>query len=197
MEPVDWEKLYNEEDVEKMPWYFEGLDPDLEKALERLSITSGTCLDLCTGPGTQAFTLAGRGFHVTATDISETAVRMAAQKAVRKALYIEFVRNDILNSTLESEFDFVFDRGCFHTLTPELRGAYIESISGLVKSGGFLFLKCFSNLETMKEGPYRFTPDELREYFSGLFKIISIEETVYHGTLTPLPKALFATMKRV
>ncbi|MFQ5442252.1 MAG: class I SAM-dependent methyltransferase [Thermodesulfobacteriota bacterium] len=196
MEPRDWEKLYSEDAVEKMPWYFEAIDPDLEGALKSLALTSGTCLDLCTGPGTQAFALAGLGFSVTAADISGSAIKTAARKAAQMGLEIEFVQNDILDSALEREFDFVFDRGCFHTLSPEYRESYFDSISGLVKRGGYLFLKCFSHLETMKEGPYRFSPDEIKGYFSPAFEVLSIKDTVYHGTMTPLPKALFAVMRR-
>jgi len=196
MEPRDWEKLYNEEAVEKMPWYFAALDPDLEEALKGLGITSGRCLDLCTGPATQAFALAGLGFSVTATDISKTAIKMAARKAATMGLDIEFVQDDILDSALDTEFDFVFDRGCFHTLAPEYRESYLHSISRLVKRGGYLFLKCFSRLETMKEGPYRFWADEIKGYFSPAFEVLSVKDTVYHGTMNPLPRALFSVMKR-
>jgi hypothetical protein len=62
-----WEELYRNDTVEKFPWYWPALDPDLEAALVRYGIWSGTFLDLGTGPGTQAVVLAERGFHVTAS----------------------------------------------------------------------------------------------------------------------------------
>jgi hypothetical protein len=55
-----------------------------------------------------------------------------------------------------------------------------------------LFLKCFSDKEPGQEGPYKFSPDEIRDLFS--FRIDSIKETVYQGTLDPFPKALFIVM---
>jgi len=192
----DWEKMYHEEAVEEMPWFYPGLDPDLVGALEGLGITAGSILDLCTGPGTQAMKLAERGFEVTAFDISKTAVKKAHENAKKKGLDIEFVEKDFLAGGAGRTFDFVFDRGCFHTLSPELRGEYLKVISKLIRPGGYLFLKCFSHREKMEGGPYRFTPEEIRGYFSGPFDVLSIEETVYHGTLKPLPIALFCVMRK-
>jgi 2-polyprenyl-3-methyl-5-hydroxy-6-metoxy-1,4-benzoquinol methylase len=74
----------------------------------------GTALDLGTGPGTQAMALAERGFQVTATDLSVTAIQKAQKQAQEKGLNVSFVQDDILNSTLDQKFDFVLDRGCFH-----------------------------------------------------------------------------------
>ena len=62
------------------------------------------------------------------------------------------------------------------------------------KQNGMLFLKCFSDKEPSQEGPYKFSQDEIRDLFGKSFKIHSIEETVYQGTLDPLPKALFVVM---
>jgi SAM-dependent methyltransferase len=65
-----WEELYQKDTIERLPWYWPALDPDLEAALARHGMASGRILDQGTGPGTQAIALAERGFTVTATDIS-------------------------------------------------------------------------------------------------------------------------------
>lgn len=115
----DWEKLYQEGQIESMPWFNPNLDSDLEQALIKLSIHTGVALDLGTGPGTQAMELAQRGFLLTATDISATAINQAQAKAQQKGLDISFRQDDILNSRLpHEEFDFVFDRGCFISYLP-------------------------------------------------------------------------------
>ena len=51
------------------------LDDELENALDELGLRGGNALDLSTGPGAQAIQLARRGFTVTATDISQAAIR--------------------------------------------------------------------------------------------------------------------------
>jgi cyclopropane fatty-acyl-phospholipid synthase-like methyltransferase len=192
----DWEQLYQEKNVESMPWFNPGLDPDLDQALTKLNLHAGTALDLGTGPASQAMALAERGFQVTATDISDTAVHKALDKAKEKGLDISFRQDDILNSHLDQEFDFVFDRGCFHVLPPERRQDYVSVVGRLIKPRGYLFLKCFSHLEKREEGPYRFTPEEIKEIFSSRFNVGSIEETVYHGTLEQFPQALFCVLEK-
>ncbi|KAF3885847.1 MULTISPECIES: class I SAM-dependent methyltransferase [Nostocales] len=192
----DWDKLYREGQVESMPWFNPDLDSDLDEALTKLNISTGMALDLGTGPGTQAIILAERGYKVTATDISATAINQAQIVAKKEGLDITFREDDILHSNLSQEFDFVFDRGCFHVLPPDLRQDYVRAVRSLIKHKGFLFLKCFSHLEKREPGPYRFTPEEIREIFTHGFKIVSVQETVYQGTLDPLPKALFCILER-
>ncbi len=101
-----------------MPWFNPDIDPDVDRALTKLSLQAGTVLDLGTGPGTQAMALTERGFTVTATDISATAVEKAQGIAKQRGLDISWRQDDILNSNLDRTFDFVLDRGCFHVLPP-------------------------------------------------------------------------------
>ena len=198
-----WEELYQEREIESMPWFNPELDDDLEKALDEIGLQRGSALDLGTGPGTQAMELARRGFTVTATDISEAAIRLASEKAQKQRFEITWKQDDILNTRLDRQFDLIFDRGCFHVLAPERREDYVRTVSGLLKTGGgllktggYLFLKCFSRLQPGEEGPYRFTPEQIREIFGSRLSVLLIKETVYQGTLDPLPRALFCTMQR-
>jgi 2-polyprenyl-3-methyl-5-hydroxy-6-metoxy-1,4-benzoquinol methylase len=192
----DWENLYREQDVESMPWYYPGLDPDFADALECYGVTGGRALDLGTGPGTQAIALAERGFRVTATDLSGPAVRKARIAAREKGLEVDFRQDDILESTLGKAFDLVIDRGVFHVFPPKHRHDYVARVYALVNPGGYLFLKCFSHLETREEGPYRLSPDELRSSFGGDFEVLAIRETVFQGTLESFPKALFMSARK-
>ncbi len=158
-----WEELYQQQEVESMPWFNPELDYDLEKALDELGLRSGSALDLGTGPGTQAIHLARRGFTVTATDISEAATRLASEKARKEGIEITWEQDDILDTRLDRQFDLIFDRGLFHVLAPER---------------------------------YRFTPEQIREIFGSRLSVLSIKETVYQGTLDPLPHALFCIMRK-
>ncbi|MBE9528733.1 MAG: methyltransferase domain-containing protein [Proteobacteria bacterium] len=192
----DWDQFYRDTEIEQMPWFHDAIDPDLEEALDSLGITGGNALDVGTGPGTQAIALAERGLSVTATDLSESAVKKAHLRATGAGVEIDFRVDNILSSTLGEFYDVLFDRGCFHTLDPESRQEYVERVAGLLAPKGYLFLKCFSHLETMEEGPFRFSPEEIRGYFGKEFEVVSIKETVYHGTLDPEPKALFSVLRR-
>lgn len=178
-----------------MPWYNEILDSDLEDELAHRKITNGKFLDLGTGPATQAVWLAKRGFNVIGSDLSGTAIKRA-NSVYANEKNIDFVVDDILNSKLKAnEFDYIFDRGCFHVLLPVDRQRYITKIKQILRNNGILFLKCFSDKEPRQEGPYKFSQDEIMDLFNKHFEMVSIKETVYQGTLDPYPKALFVVMK--
>jgi SAM-dependent methyltransferase len=191
----DWETLYKSQKIETMPWYNENFDSDLEKELDESKIINdGKFLDLGTGPATQAIWLAKRGFNVMCSDLSEAAINRA-RKIYANEKSVNFIVDDIVNSNLkENEFSYIFDRGCFHVLSPGDRQKYIRQIKRILKANGILFLKCFSDKEPMQEGPYKFSHDEIRDLFNVSFRIDSIKETVYQGTLDPFPKALFVVM---
>lgn len=188
-----WEEIYKSMPVEEMPWYCKELDPNLAAELKARGITHGTFLDIGTGPGTQAIALAQQGFTVTGTDLSAAAI----QHAQGLKSPVTFVVDDIVHTQLRGSFNCVFDRGCFHVLDPKDRATYVSTIKSLLAPDGILFLKCFSLRETIiVDGPYRFTPDDLRAIFEPQFKIESIVDSEFRGTLTPNPRALFAVMQK-
>jgi ubiquinone/menaquinone biosynthesis C-methylase UbiE len=195
----DWNNLYNTQNVKTMPWYNENLDSDLEEELERGKISKGRILDLGTGPATQAIQLSKRGLEVTGSDVSEAAIRRARELYVHKDKdkEINFTVDNILNSKLKDKmFNYVFDRGCFHVLPIDKRPVYIKEVKRILDDNGRLFLKCFSIKEPRQEGPYKFSETEIRQLFGNEFVIISVKDTVYQGTLDPLPRALFVVMSK-
>jgi SAM-dependent methyltransferase len=126
--------------------------------------------------------------------LSEAAINRASQ-IYEKEKNVNFIVDDILNSKFkDNEFDYIFDRGCFHVLLPADRQKYISKIKQILKDNGILFLKCFRDKEPRQEGPYKFSPDGITDLFSESFRIDSIKETVYQGTLDPFPRALFVVM---
>jgi len=138
--------------------------------------------------------LAKLGFKVIGSDLSEAAINRA-RSVYANEKNVNFIVDDILNSNLkDGEFDYIFDRGCFHVLLPTDRQKYITKIRQILKDNGILFLKCFSDKEPRQEGPYKFSQEGIRGLFSKYFRIDSIKETVYQGTLDPFPKALFTVM---
>jgi hypothetical protein len=54
-----------------------------------------------------------------------------------------------------------------------------------------------ANEKSMKngKGPYLYSKENLIEFFGKDFEILSIIDSVYYGTLTPLPKSIFAVMR--
>ena len=193
-----WDEYYKNEKIEKMPWYNENLDLDLEDELNAMHLNNGIFLDLGTGPGTQAMELAKKGFDVIGSDISGTVIERNKIMYENQYHNIKFVVDNILYSDFkENYFDYIFDRGRFHVFSEEDRPKYYNQIKRILKQKGILFLKCFSIDEPMKDGPYRFSQNDIHNIFSKNFQINVIKKTVYQGTLDPLPKALFSVMKLI
>ena len=112
-------------------------------------------------------------------DISQSAVDKARNHLKSRNVKVRFIQDTILNSKLGHQFDYILDRGCFHGMQLEQRGFYVRELSKLLKPNGYLFLKCFSHLETMKEVPYRFSPEDIKKYFNKGFKVSEIEDAVF------------------
>lgn len=191
----DWKSFYDQMPVDKMPWFNPELDADLLEALDEQGLRQGRGLDLGTGPGTQAIELARRGFRMSGSDLSASAVRQARELSEQQGVSVDWIVDDVLASELSGPFDFIFDRGCFHVLPPATRTQYVNTVADLLAPGGLLFLKCFSRLQPSEIGPYRFIPDQIREIFRPRLQVLSIHETVYQGQLEALPKALFCVLK--
>ena len=190
-----WDDYYKENDVEKMPWYEKDLDLDLKEEIELKNLHSGKFLDLGTGPGTQAMQISNLGFDVTGSDLSNSAIERA------KKLYpnTSYIVDNILNSKfLDNAFDYILDRGVFHIFEQEKLPDYLRQIKRILKKNGILFLKCMSveekNLEDGK-GPFLYSKEQIKEIFENNFEIESIRDSVYYGTIKPLPKSLFVVMK--
>ena len=105
-----------------------------------------------------------------------------------------------MNSKLQdNEFNFIFDRGCFHVFDIPQRATYVEQIKRILNKNGILFLKCMSIDEKdlpADKGPHRLSKQEIRDVFSNDFEIETIRDTFFTGTINPLPKALFAVLKK-
>ena len=95
-------------------------------------------------------------------------------------------------------FDYILDRGVFHIFEQEKLPDYLRQIKRILKKNGILFLKCMSveekNLEDGK-GPFLYSKEKIKEIFENNFEIESIRDSVYYGTIKPLPKSLFVVMK--
>jgi SAM-dependent methyltransferase len=137
-------------------------DPWLQRVMPLLP--PGRTLDVACGSGRNAMYLAARGFTVTAIDLSQQALALLDQEAVRRGLAIETRLVD-----LEAEpqlppgpFDLVID--FFYLHRPLLPG-----IGRLLRPGGLMVLRTFSRAGPFPGGPdnpdFVLNPGELLELF--------------------------------
>ena len=166
---------------------------------------SGSILDAGCGTGDTALFLAGRGHHVTGIDFLEEPIKRAKSKSTERELSPTFLVKDALTLRDWSErFDNVIDSGLFHVFSDEDRTMYVVGLAAVLKSGGRLFLLCFSDEEPGTNGPRRVSQTELHDAFSQGWEIESIQPIRFE-TLPNLknfvfseggPKAWFAVVRR-
>jgi SAM-dependent methyltransferase len=120
---------------EPQPWDTGAPDPMLVEIIQSGTIPPGRTLEIGCGTGTNAIYLARHGFDVVGVDISRLAVESARVKAGE---HCRFETLDFLNeSPPGGPFEFVFDRGCFHTFDEDReRARFAENVAAALMGGG-------------------------------------------------------------
>ncbi len=127
--------------------------PELFELIESHPV--GRAIDLGCGTGTNALTLAQRGWRVVGVDFVPRAIRLARQKARRAGLpagQVEFRVADV--SRLEGvapPFDLALDIGCFHGVAD--KSAYLRELNRLLAPGGIWLLYAFFQPEAEGTSP--------------------------------------------
>jgi SAM-dependent methyltransferase len=104
-------------------------------------MTPGRALDLGCGEGADAMWLAEHGWHVTAVDISRTALDRAAADAVARNLAdrIDFQRCDLTESFPDGAFDLVSAQ-YLHSTVPLDRARLLRRAADAVAPGGTMLI---------------------------------------------------------
>ncbi|MBI5684644.1 MAG: class I SAM-dependent methyltransferase [Verrucomicrobia bacterium] len=182
----DWNETYR--DPQTAPW-----DTGRPSAQLRLLLESGVvkpcrALDLGCGTGTNVIFLAQQGFEATGVDLSEVAVQRAVEKARVANANANFVCASVLALPDFGEpFEFVFDRGCFHTLAKDQRSAFVGQVLRVTRPGSAYFLLCGNAKEPLDPGPPTVSEEEIRATFSRDLDIEWIRE--FRFDTAGLPKA--------
>jgi SAM-dependent methyltransferase len=105
------------------------------------ALTPGTALDLGCGAGGDTVWLARRGWHVTAVDISGTAVERVAAHARELGLddRVTAERHDLADGFPDGEFDLVSAQ-YLHTPFPLPRADVLRTAARALRPGGLLLV---------------------------------------------------------
>ena len=153
----------------------------LQKAiLDRADLITGSVLDAGCGTGENALFFASRGQKVTGIDFLAAPISLAKQKAAERGLKATFLVMDALAlKELPELFDSAIDSGLFHVFSDDDRRRYVEGLASVLKSGGRLFLLCFSDAEPGEQGPRRVSRKEIEDAFGEGWVIESVEPSQY------------------
>ena len=187
--------------AQKAPWDIPGPQAPFVEVADQIT---GSILDAGCGTGENALFFAQRGNRVTGIDFLEEPIRRAKKKADERSLSVNFLVVDALQlGQLPQQFDNVIDCGLFHVFSDDDRRRYVEGLAGVLRSGGRLFLMCFSDEEPGTAGPRRVSQAELRAAFAEGWIVESIEPKRFQITAefknmfsTGGPRAWFAQVRR-
>jgi cyclopropane fatty-acyl-phospholipid synthase-like methyltransferase len=157
----------------KAPW---DIGKPQKPFLDVANQITGSILDAGCGTGETALYLAGRGCKVTGIDFLEEPIQRARRKAAERGLSVTFLVKDATDLKGWSErFDNVIDSGLFHVFSDGDRTKYVKGLATVMKSGGRLFLMCFSDEEPGTQGPRRISLKELHDAFAQGWVMESIQ----------------------
>ncbi len=120
-----------------------------------------TVLDCSCGIGTQALGLAGHGYKVHGTDVSERALERARLEAVRRALDIAFEACDIRDlERLHGTYDVVMscDNALPHLLTDDDVARAFRAMFSKLRPGGLLVITVRDYDKALVERPVTSAP---------------------------------------
>lgn len=138
---LDWEKTTREQAaILNKIFIAEGFDK------------SAQVLDCACGTGTQSIGLASLGYNITASDISEGALREAKKNAEKNSVSIRFKRADFctLEESFDEEFDIIIamDNALPHMMTKEGLNMAIKSITDRLSPDG-LFVASIRDYDSL------------------------------------------------
>jgi SAM-dependent methyltransferase len=181
-----------------IPWDLGRPDYNLINILKQISVKPCKALDIGCGTGDNVIWLASNGFTVTGTDTVAEAVKMAQKKAKESGVNCEFIKSDFLADVLESDsFDFVFDRGCFHSFDSDAeRKQFAENVAITIKKGGiWLSLIGSADDPPRESGPPQRTARNIIDAVEADFEILSLMSGRFDSN-DPIPARAWICLMR-
>lgn len=167
----------------KPRWDTNVTPPEVTTTIESGNVRLGRALDLGCGTGTNAIYLARAGFQVVGVDFSAKAIAVARDKARCENSALDFHTGDVTRFAalgVRDPFDFILDIGCFHSVEPARRTAYVDGLARLSRPGTLFMLYAFGPRDLLwrKVGV---TPEQVKQTFERNFSLERIEEGMNRG----------------
>jgi cyclopropane fatty-acyl-phospholipid synthase-like methyltransferase len=143
-------------------------------------------LDSGCGTGENSIFLAKKGYDVLGIDSAPRAIQKAREKVAREELNVDFRVHDALDlRSLGKRFDTVIDSGLFHVFDDGDREKYIESVAGVLATGGSLHVLCFSDREPGSWGPRRIQEQVFHSLFKDNWRIEKVAPAQFLTNMRP------------
>jgi SAM-dependent methyltransferase len=184
-----WDSAYREG---RVPGWDTGAPaPELKRVVEAGIIKPCRTVTWGCGTGASDIYLAGKGFDVTAIDVAPTALAIAQQQAEKAGVRVRWVLADVLKLPDLGQFDFLYDRGCYHHVRHVDAAATVEAICRLSHPGTrALILSCDG------DAPPGVREHHMREDFSKLFEFEWLRDSGVENRDGTLRRASWSLMMR-
>jgi len=164
----------------EIPWDNPTVPPEIIRLAD--SLPPGHSLDLGCGTGNSSLYLAGRGWHAVGVDFVQIAIRMARRKAKAAHASAEFYCADVTKlGFLKPSFDLIYDIGCFHSLSAEIRERYVDQLRQLAHPGASYALYAHQP-RLLNDQTFGVTPEEVTRLFAPAFTVTNVESGQDRGT---------------
>jgi SAM-dependent methyltransferase len=182
-----------------MPWAHQNPDFNLVDMVKDFPIKPCKALELGCGTGTDAIWLAKSGFDISAVDVSEVAIDLARENAQKASVDCHFYTLDFCEDKPDRPpYDFVFDRGYFHSYkTINERKKIAARIADLLSPGG-LWLTLMGSCDSppREGGPPMRSANEIASVVEPLFEILLLKASVFGNDEENPAKNWVCLMKR-
>ena len=190
-----YQKRYQSGDT---PWDVGQADFNLIETVTQHPVAACKALDIGCGTGDNSIWLARNGFEVVGTDVSETALEKAKEKAAQAGVACCFLTADFFTNDIDGiPFGFLFDRGCFHSFGSEdERGRFAHKAALCLEDAG-LWLTIVGNADEDRQGPGppQRTARDIVLAVEPLFEILSLQSTRF-GSNHPRPPRAWRCLLR-
>ena len=149
---------------------------ELKKIIDDGTIKPGKALVLGCGTGTNAVYLASKGFTVTGVEIAPTALVLAEKQARKAKVRVRWLVADVTAMGELGQFDFVFDRGCYHHVQRYNAAGFVKEVDRLTRSGGHFLLLAGNANQPRHGGPPRVEETQLVGDFAKTWDFVCLRE---------------------
>ncbi|NOX85954.1 MAG: class I SAM-dependent methyltransferase [Chlorobi bacterium] len=181
------------------PWVHYKADHNLIEVVESWPVKPCKVFEPGCGTGTDAIWLAQAGFDVTACDLVEIPLNTARENAKKENVTVEFLHLDFLTAEIKNApFDFVFDRGYFHSYrTPGKRKKLAKKVASVLTDDG-LWLTLVGSCDSppRKTGPPMRSAKNIVDAVEKYFEIQFLKAGFFGGKHKPGSKLWICLMKK-
>ncbi|MCR5338786.1 MAG: methyltransferase domain-containing protein [Lachnospiraceae bacterium] len=100
-------------------------------------------LDIGCGEGKDAVYMGGKGYQVSAFDLTENGIRKTLALAKDRNVKINAYVDDINTFNIRDEYDIIYSTGTVQYLFEENKKAFFNKIDQMTKTGGIVFFNVF------------------------------------------------------